>query len=139
MLASKYKIGDFDRTITFQEKVIVDNDFNEDEEQGWQNITTDPTVPAKKEESGIARLGDERYEADKLTEIRTTIFTVRYRTDVSEINRFYDDDGLIYDIVSINETVRRRFLEIKGKTKQEYIEFGGAFSEGFTPGFEIQL
>ena len=135
MFFNKTKIGEFDRTITFQKKVVVNNDFNEPEVVSWEDIATDPDVPAKKAEYQ----GTEQYEADKLTEYRTTTFTIRYRDDVSEVNRIVDDNGLIYDILSITETVRRRILEIKAFTNSEYLDEGGAFSDGFSTGFSVTL
>lgn len=134
MLSSSNRIGEFDRLITFQKKVIGANDFNEDEITAWEDIVSDPDVPAIKKE----KHGFENYEADKLTEVRSTIFTIRYRNDITVKNRIVDDNGLIYDILSIIETARRRYQDIVAETKGEFfLEPEGAFSSGFSSGFNI--
>lgn len=133
MLTSRNRIGEFDRLITFQEASIGTNDFNEDV-QSWDDITSDPDVPAIKKE----RQGSETFEADQLTEVRSTIFTIRFRSDITVKNRIVDDNGLIYNITSIIETARRRYQDIIAETKGElFLEAEGAFTSGFSSAFNI--
>lgn len=139
MLRHKENIGGMDERITFQEKIVGDNESNEDEEQGWQNIETNPTVFASKTEKLVA--SGEEYRADKLTAFGNVIFICRYRTDVSAKNRVICR-GIPYNIIAPPlEIGRRRFLQIECESGGEFIgevvTEEGAFSDGFSDGFAI--
>lgn len=119
-----------DRRITFQRKVITTNGFNEDQITGWTDLSTFPTVWAAVKESN----GNEAYAGDKLTAERVTTFTIRYRSDLNEEYRI-SYDGNFYDVLSILEVSRKRFLEIKTVTNFDestnIIEEDSGFSSGF--------
>lgn len=138
MLSSKEHIGRLDRKITFQEKVVGENESNEDEEEGWVNIATNPTVWASKDE----RSGGENYRADKLTDYNVVIFTCRYRGDITAEHRVVCDD-IAYNIISPPQEIsRRRFLSIECESGGEFIgeivtEEEGAFTSGFSSGFNV--
>lgn len=117
MLNHKEQIGKLDRRVTLQEKVIGSNESNEDAENGWQNIATKPIVWASKQDNA----GGEQYEADKLTGAQTITFKVRFRSDLDIEMRIVIED-MAYEIVSIAEISRKRFLEIKTLTGQQYRE-----------------
>jgi SPP1 family predicted phage head-tail adaptor len=136
MLNHKEQIGKLDERITFQFKVVGANESNEDEEIRWENIPTDATVYASKDERG----GGESYRADKLTAYGGVIFTCRYRTDITARNRIVCR-GIPYNIIAPPvEVGRRRFLKIECESGGEFIGVvttNGAFNEGFNDGFDI--
>jgi SPP1 family predicted phage head-tail adaptor len=102
--------GRLDRLITFQEKVKNTNEFNEDIIVTWRNLTISSSVYASVKQNP----GDEQYDADKLTYITPVVFTIRYRTDLTqEMQIVYNSNE--YDIISIAEPIgfRRTLLEIK--------------------------
>lgn len=117
MLSHREQIGKLDRRITFQKKVIAENESNEDAENGWEDLPISPTVSASKDEN----TGVEQYEADKLTAVKIVTFICRYRSDLNTTMRIVLND-LAYAIVSISEISRRRFLEIKTQTGQQFRE-----------------
>lgn len=120
MLQSKGNIGRLDRRITFQAKVIGTNESNEDEEDGWQDISN-PEVWAQREEPTGARMGDEEYRADKLTAYQDVSFIIRFRSDLNTRMRILDS-GVPYDILSIEEVSRKAFLKIRAASGLEYQE-----------------
>jgi SPP1 family predicted phage head-tail adaptor len=135
MLKTKQTIGSMDYRITFQEKVVGVNESNEDEEEGWENIATNPTVWASKDD----RSGNESYRADKLTDYQNTTFVCRYRTDITPKNRLVCE-GIPYDIISIQDVSRRRYLNIECERGGEFIgevitETDFEFTEEFTEEF----
>jgi SPP1 family predicted phage head-tail adaptor len=135
MLQHKEIIGRLDYRITFQQKQVGENESNEDEEVGWENIDSNPTVWASKKESTVA--SGEEYRADKLTGFQNTVFVCRYRNDITVKNRIAFD-GFAYDILSIQEVGRKRFLSIETETTGEEVEeLVGAFDDGFSEGFEV--
>lgn len=133
MLSVKQKIGPLDRRITFQQKVVGVNVSNEDEEAGWENILTTPTVWANKDESS----GNETYASDKLTGFQGVMFTCRYRTDIDISMRIVCGD-LAYNIQSLVEIGRKGFLQIGTALGYQYVgESVGEFSEDFSEDFNI--
>ena len=117
MLQSNEQIGRLDKRITFQEQIIGVNASNEDEQTGWQNITDTPTVWAKVEE----RSGSEVYRAEKLTGLTVAVFTIRYRTGITEKNRILYN-GKKWDIHSILNGSRKGYLSITAESGLEYQE-----------------
>ena len=136
MLSHREQIGRLDRRITFQEKVVGDNESNEDEELGWENITN-PTVWASK----TIRGGNESYRADKLTDYQTVEFVCRYRSDITPKHRVVCE-GIPYNIITVEEVSRRRYLSIECESGGEYIgdadvdEEEGIFDLTFDASFE---
>jgi SPP1 family predicted phage head-tail adaptor len=134
MLRHKETIGRMDFRITFQEKVIGTNVSNEDEEQGWDDIATNPTVWASKDD----RSGAENYQADKLTDYGKTIFICRYRTDITAEMRVLCNGEPFNIIAPPREIGRRRFLLIETESGGAFVEDEGAgFTSGFTSGFNV--
>jgi len=133
MLNTKEQIGRLDRRITFQYKVVGENESNEDEESGWESIGINPTVWASKNE----RRGNESYRADKLTDFLNVEFTCRYRDDITPKNRIVCD-GIPYNIISVTEIGRKGYLSIETESGGEYVEqLEGGFTIGFSSGFNI--
>lgn len=134
MLNHKEHIGRLDRRITFQYKDVGENESNEDEELGWNNIATSPTVWASKNE----RSGNEAYRADKLTDYLSVEFVCRYRSDITPKHRIVCD-GIPYNIIAVSEISRRRFLSIETESGGEFVGSvqGGAFTSGFSLGYEV--
>ena len=135
MLHTKEQIGRMDYRITFQQKVIGVNASNEDEEAGWENIASNPTVWASKTEKS----GNEAYRADKLVDYHALVFVCRYRTDVNAEMRVVCG-GVAYNIVSPPvEIGRKRYLSIETESGGEFIETAeaaGIFDLSFDPSFE---
>lgn len=107
MLQSREHIGRFDRELTFIQKIVIDGDSNEDRLTGWEEIDTNPTVSARKEE----RTGNEGMNADRLAYTQPTLFVIRYRDDITVEMRAVCDSK-VYEITSVTEEGRRRFLHI---------------------------
>lgn len=121
MLGTKTEIGRMDERITFQEEVITQNVSNEDEQTGWQDISTSPTVWANVEAITGARPGNEEYRADKLTAVETLTFEIRYRSDLNTKYRI-SYESKYYDIVAITEVGRKNRLKITAELGPEYKE-----------------
>lgn len=117
MLNVRENIGTLDRRITFQSKIVGSNESNEDEETGWEDIDNKPTVWASRDD----KAGNEMYAADKLTGFQDALFTIRYRSDINIQMRIVTE-GVIYDIRSIQEVGRRRYLSIIAERGKEYVE-----------------
>ena len=134
MLSHKEQIGRLDRRITFQSKVVGDNESNEDEELGWENITN-PTGWASK----TIRGGNETYRADKLTDYQTVEFVCRYRSDITPKHRIVCE-GIPYNIITVEEVSRRRYLSIECESGGEFIGSAsveeGIFDLTFDASFE---
>ena len=106
----KTKVGERDRQITIQEKVVTTNEFNE-EVVTWSTLAT---MWAKVTESH----GGESYQSDQLTESRMTVFDIWYRSGLTTEMRITYNER-VYDIRSIIEPDRRRSLKIKAELLDE--------------------
>lgn len=114
MLATKEQIGRLDRRMTFQQVVIGSNESNEDEETGWEDVVTIWV-------SRVDQAGVEKYAADRLTGFQGSIFVGRWRDDVT-IKMRGVCEGIAYNIISISEIGRRRFMQIVTESGYEYVE-----------------
>lgn len=135
MLNSKEDIGKLDRRITFQEKIIGTNASNEDEETGWQNIATNPTVWARKDE----RIGNESYRADKLVDHHTILFTCRYRSDITAVMRVVYEDRAYNIVAPPVEIARRRYLTVECESGGDFVGtvgVSGAYSSSFSSAYD---
>ena len=135
MLQSKEKIGRMDYRITFQQKVVGENESNEDEEEGWEDIATNPDVWASKTDRAVS--SGEEYRADKLTGYQNTVFVCRYRSDITVKNTLVCR-GLRYNILSIQDIGRRRYMSLDAEysgEEVETVETGAAFSSAFSGAF----
>lgn len=107
MLHVKHQIGHLDREVTFLQGIYETGLSNERKLTGWEEIASDPTVPASKKESK----GTELALADRLTYAQPTHFTIRWRSDITVEMRLVCDQK-VYEITSTIEEGRRRFLTI---------------------------
>lgn len=132
MLQHKYHIGNFDRQITILQKVVSINEFN-GESEVWEILKT-------KWSKEVSKTGYEGVEADKITALRNTTFVVRYDDSIDvEMRVLWDDQ--VYNIVSVKQPqgIRKRFLELECEflEGEVFVEPIGAFTSGFSSGFEI--
>lgn len=117
MLYNKQEIGKLDKRITFQEKIVGVNVSNEDEESGWQDIATIPTVWAQVDETS----GGEVYQANKLNDWKMVNFIIRHRSDINvELRILYQ--GVKYEIKSILNASRKGFTKIVAESGGEFQE-----------------
>jgi SPP1 family predicted phage head-tail adaptor len=125
MLATSVPVGKLDRRITIQEPVYGTNEHNEKVISSWSNVAT---VWARVEQ----KQGSEVVDADRLTYYETTIFTIRYRSDLNVQMRIIWD-SIPYRIFSITEhkAARKGYMEIAAEVidNETVVIDGGAFSE----------
>lgn len=101
-------IGNLDRRITIQEKVITTNDYGE-EVVTWTDTTT---VWA----SIKYKSGNERTSAEQLVAMNMVVFQVRYLSWLTEEHRIvYRDDN--YDILWISEIARKKYMDIQAEKR----------------------
>lgn len=132
MLTTSVSVGELDRRITIQEPVYENNDHNEDEITGWTDVVT---LWARAEQ----RQGSEVVDADRVTYYETTVFTIRYRTDLNVRMRVIFDSAP-YRIFSITEhkASRKGYMEIAAEVMDNItVDVEGAgFDSGFDEGFD---
>lgn len=114
MLQSPKRFSRLDRKVTFIEKVIEDGESNEDKLTGWQEVATNPTVSASKEDLS----GYEALIADRLTYVQPVKWTVRYedgKDKTVQMRLVYETR--VFEIQAITEPKegRRRYLEVMTK------------------------
>lgn len=109
MLQARQQIGRMDREVTFIQPVIVDGDSNEDKVTNWEEISTAPTVAARK----LEQRGNEAVIADRQTYFATGKWEVRYRTDLNTRMRLVYKTQ-VFEILSIQDVgeTRGRYLTI---------------------------
>ena len=109
MLHSKVRRGELDREVTFIKKVVSNGASNADNVDSWIEVTTDPTVFARKKDLG----GQDIVVAERVTYTQRTLWTVDYRTDLTTENRLVYG-GKVFQILSItdNESGRDRYLDV---------------------------
>lgn len=109
MLQSTIRRGELDRRITFLKPVKAIGSANSDKITSWTEVTTDPTVMARKRDLG----GRDVEIAGRLTYAQRTEWVVDYRTDLTSENRLYEvDRSKLYEIIAItdHESSRDRYL-----------------------------
>lgn len=119
MLNVKQDIGKLDKRLTFQQKIVGENESNEDEENGWENIATSPTVYGSIDDRMGGVASGEAYRGDQLTAYQGVSMVIRYRADITPLNRVVCE-GFVYDILSIAQVGRKRFLQITAETGRQY-------------------
>ena len=109
MLQSRIRRGELDREVAFLKPIKSNGSANSDRVDGWEKVTTDPDVFAKKKDLP----GRDIEVAGRLTYAQRTIFIVDYRSDLTTENRIYYNSK-VYEIISLNdhEDSRERYLEI---------------------------
>ncbi len=105
-MAITVRIGRMDRKITIRKRIITRDSIGGAVET-WQNVAT---VPAEK----LDIAGREFIAAQQVNAEITTKFRIRYRSDIRPVWRI-SYDGRDYDIVSVAELGRRKWLEIMAK------------------------
>ena len=102
--------GDLDKTIELQYAVTVQDAFGEPVET-WATLAT---VAAKVQ----PQRGSERFTAEQVVGKAVVTFKLRYRTDLSVLNRIrYNSRD--YDIHDVRELGRREGLEIDASARAE--------------------
>lgn len=104
------RAGRLDRKITILERVIEKNSFGE-HVASYDSLAT---VCAEAKPAS----GSERYVAQQFVAEITHIFTIRYRNDVTPLNRIRFD-GRDFDILAVLEIGRREGLAINAKARAE--------------------
>jgi SPP1 family predicted phage head-tail adaptor len=102
-------IGDLDRRITLQSYTETANAFGE-KVPTWSTLATVWAGVMFKD-------GGERLITQKETVTADVIFTIRYRSTVSEKTRIVWD-SVNYDILHIAEVDRKRYLELAAQKVQ---------------------
>lgn len=118
MLNSKHSIAKFDRRITLMQPVTVASTSGGPKYNGFEMIDNDPEPYARVRN----KLGNEVVQNDQITHVQQTVFTVRYRTDISRDVKIVHENKM-YAIHSFTESeeTRRRFLDITAEYLQEYV------------------
>jgi SPP1 family predicted phage head-tail adaptor len=109
------RTGELDRRLKFQEP---DRTQATDGQKvpTWTDISTVPDMWCKVSTPMGGRGSMEDYEADQLTATTVTLFTIRYRSDITQQMRIVFE-GSNYDILTIEEVTRRNYLIIKAEKK----------------------
>lgn len=108
MLQGSPRAGEFDRTVLFIRKVKSVGTANSDYVESWVPVPSNPTQKMRKKELP----GKEIEVADRLVYSQRTVFTGRYRNDLTAEDRL-KCEGKIYQIISITEPEgRRRFIDV---------------------------
>ena len=118
MLNSKLQIGRFDRKITLMQAVSVASTSGGPKYSGFEEIASDPQPWAMVRN----KLGDEVIQNDQITHVQQTVFTIRYRTDITLSTKIVHEDKMyaIHSFAESGET-RRKYLDITAEYLQEYV------------------
>ena len=118
MLASKYQVGRFDRKITLMQPVEVASTSGGPKFSGYEQLDNDPQPWAMVKN----KLGSEIVQNDIITHVQQSVFTIRYRTDLT-LNVRIVHENKMYKIFSFAESgeTRRRFIDITAEYDQEYV------------------
>lgn len=110
MLQSRIRRGEMDRQVLLIKKVIATNSFNEDKEEGWEAVAVNPLVWARMRQAK----GREVAVADRINYVQETIFTMDYRTDISEVDFRVVFREKPYNIISVtpNEESRDMYIDV---------------------------
>lgn len=109
----KTTIGSLDRRITIQRATTVRNDYNEPIET-WEDLVT---VSARRRDASAG----ERYSAQEVGAEITTRFTIRYSSEVANVDPTYRIvfDGRTYNVTSVRDLGRNRWREIDAVARAE--------------------
>jgi len=99
------RAGRLDRLIDLQRRSFIEDAEFKDEIETFS--TYDTNVAAER----MDRSGNENYFEGVNIPTRVTIYRIRYRDDVQELDRIVEDDK-VYDIDYIKELGRREGLEL---------------------------
>ncbi len=105
-LRQLYRVGELDRQITLEARTEVQNDYGGGDVT-WNKISD---VWAKV----VWNRGDEKDMDDVvLRAVSTVTFVIRYRSDARGKTMRVVYDGAYYDVKTVAEVGRKRFLELK--------------------------
>lgn len=111
MLQHNEQVGKLDRRITFQQKVYGTTKLDV---TSWEDIVT---VWASADEKS----GSEPFEVEQQQAHTMTMFTIRFRSDITTENRIVYNSQY-WDITSILEVGRKRFLHILAESGGQYVD-----------------
>lgn len=117
MLQHSETIGRLDKKVTFQQKIFTTDASNQHKVTGWEDIETNPEVWAQVD----YKTGSEAFQSDQLVAVKTASIGIRYRTDLTTENRVIVDNE-IFDILTIIEVGRKRFLRLTCESGGQYKE-----------------
>jgi len=115
MLQSREQFSRMDRRITFQSRIIGENESNEDAEIGWEDVVT---VWAEVSDA----TGREELQAEQITAYKASEFTIRHRTVDVKWRIVFDDEK--YNILSVQRVNRNGYLKILAAVGVKYQEAG---------------
>lgn len=107
------RAGELDRSIVIQAATTTQNAFGEPVET-WVKIHTADTLPAKV----VPTRGSERFTAQQVVGESVVTFRIRWRDDVTTLNRIVYD-GRDWDITDVRPLGRREGLEIDATARSE--------------------
>ncbi len=108
MLQGKIRIGELDRKVTFIKENVSRGASNQPVIT-WGVVASNPTVFSRK----LELKGNEVVINDQIKFVQKTLFTIRYREDLTTKNRVVFDSR-VYEIISITENglERKTFLDV---------------------------
>lgn len=105
--------GELNRSIVIQSKTVAQDSFGEPVET-WAKIHTRDSLAARV----MPQRGNERFTAQQVVGEAVTTFKIRYRSDVTTLNRIVYD-GRNWDIHDVRELGNRDALEIDASARSE--------------------
>lgn len=118
MLRGKTPIGRRDRKIHLMQPVYGPTVSKGPNITGYEPVDNDPEPYARV----TNKLGGEVVESDQLRHVQTTVFNIRYRTDIDNTIRIVHENKM-YSILSYAEAgeIRRNELDITTEYVEEYV------------------
>lgn len=117
MLQHNEIIGRLDKRVTFQQKIFTTDASNQHKVTGWEDVATNPEVWAQVD----YKSGSEDFQSDQLVAVKMASIGIRYRTDLTTENRVLVGSE-IYDILTIIEVGRKRYLRLTCESGGQYKE-----------------
>lgn len=106
------RIGKLDRRITIQSYTETKNNFGEKEIAWEDEATVWASITYANKGTG------EDMAAKRETAMTTVLFTIRFNSAYKDKKKRLSYDSQIYDIISVKEEGRRRFLIIEAQLKE---------------------
>lgn len=108
------RAGELNRSIVVQENAGTGTDSFGAPVETWQKIHSDDTLPARVDYAG----GSERFVAQQIVGKQTAVFKIRWRTDITVLNRIVYD-GRNWDIAYVDIVGNRDALQIGAIARSE--------------------
>lgn len=106
-------VGTFDRMIRIEQKTVSKNTFGEEVEE-WIEVET---MFAEKYD----KVNEESFQANQLTTIVGTVFTIYFLEGINERMRLLDlDSNTVYEIEGIKEIGYKEGLQLFTYTKDRF-------------------